>query len=91
MEIMEIDIADHPHFYEMAALQEGVILFRTVTPADLSGFSDMEVLRMIRAICGSADPCANLADRIERDHSAILRALNALGEPLREAHVGNVH
>lgn len=73
------------------ALREGVGMFRAATPADLSGFSDMEVLRMIRATCGGDEPCANLADRIDADHKAILRALNAVSEPLREAHAGNAH
>lgn len=80
-----------PHLYELQALQEGVRMFRAATPADLSGFSDAEVLQMIRATCGSGEPCANLADQIEADHKAILRALNHFGEPLREAHAGNAH
>ncbi|TKS55039.1 hypothetical protein E4582_09880 [Luteimonas yindakuii] len=76
---------DYPHLYEMLALHEGVRMFRTATPADLSGFSDVEVLRMIRATCGRGGAFASLADRIDADHEAILRALNAVGEPLREA------
>ena len=79
------------HLYEILALQEGVGMFRAATPADLAGFSDMEVLRMIRATCGGGDACANLAERIDADHNALLRALNAVGEPLREAHAGNAH
>lgn len=79
------------HLYEILALQEGVSMFRAATPANLAGFSDMEVLRMIRATCGGGEACANLADRIDADHNAILRALNAVGEPLREAHAGNAH
>lgn len=79
------------HLYEILALQEGVSMFRAATPADLSGFSDMEVLRMIRATCGGGEACANLAERIDADHNALLRALNAVGEPLREAHAGNAH
>ncbi|MDN5780529.1 MAG: hypothetical protein L0H23_00660 [Luteimonas sp.] len=83
--------AVHNHLHELLALQAGVSMFRAATPADLTRFSDMEILRMIRATCGCADPCANLADRIDADHNAILRALNAVGEPLREAHAGNAH
>lgn len=81
----------YPHFYELLALQKGVRMFRAATPADLAGFSDVEVLRMIRAICGGGNPCANLSDRIDADHNAILRALNTVGEPLRDAHAGNAH
>lgn len=79
------------HLYEILALQEGVGMFRAATPADLAGFSDMEVLRMIRATCGGRDACANLAERIDADHNALLRALNTVREPLREAHAGNAH
>ena len=79
------------HLYEILALQEGVSMFRAATPANLAGFSDMEVLRMIRATCGGGEACANLAERIDADHNALLRALNAVGEPLREAHAGNAH
>lgn len=79
----------YPRFYELLALQEGVRMFRAATPADLAGFTDMEVLRMIRATCGGGGPCATLSDRIDADHNAILRALNAVGEPLRDAHAGN--
>jgi hypothetical protein len=90
MKNVEIDMEelalDHSHFYEILALQEGVRMFRAVTPADLSGFTDGEVLRMIRATCGGTYPCANLADRIDADHRAIFRALNAFGEPWCEAH-----
>lgn len=81
--------SDYPHLYELLALREGVRLFKAATPADLSRFSDSEVLRMIRATCGGNGPCANLAERIDADHLAILRALNAVGEPLREPTADN--
>ncbi|MEG3156844.1 hypothetical protein ACKVMH_02900 [Lysobacter zhanggongensis] len=91
-EAIEVEtLESNPHLHELLALQQGVRMFRAATPADLSGFSNETVLRMIRATCGGGEPCANLAERIDADHKAILRALNAVGEPLREAHAGNDH
>lgn len=84
-------LAMNPHLYELMALQQGVRMFRDVTPADLSGFSDETVMRMIRAVIGGSDPCESIVERIEGDYKAILRALNTLGEPLREARAGNAH
>ena len=93
MESVEIEtetpMLPYPHFYELLALQEGVRMFRVATPADLAGFSDNEVLRMIRATCGDGKPSANLVDRIDAEYRAILRALNAVGEPVHEALAGH--
>ena len=82
-------LALNPHMHELAALQEGVRMFRAATPADLSRHSDETVLRMIRAVCGDGRHCATLAERIDADHKAILRALNAVGEPLRDVRAEN--
>lgn len=90
-EISSEVLAHTPRFYEIQALYQGVRLFRGVTPADLSRFSDDEVLRIIRAVFGAGYRGANAADQIDADHQAILHALNILGEPLREVRVGSGH
>lgn len=84
-------LALNPHLYELQAVREGVRLFREVTPADLSMHSDETVLRMIRATCGDGGHRAHIAEQIDADHKAILRALNALGKPLREVSAGDAH
>jgi hypothetical protein len=89
LEISSETFTDTPHFYEIQALYQGVGLFRRVTPADLSRFSDDEVLRIVRAVFGARRRSANLAERIDADYKAILHALNTLGEPLREVRSGS--
>lgn len=84
-----VALAQNPHLYEILALQEGVRLFRAATPADLSAYSDQTVLQMIRAVCGDGGHCANLGERIDSDHKAILRALNCLAKSLQESCSGS--
>lgn len=81
-EVVEIETYDtlahaQDHLPVLVALHEGVSMFRAELGGAFDEFSDMELMKMIRATYGYDQPCADIAARINADDAAIKRALNA--------------
>lgn len=66
-----------PHLHELVALQTGVEMFRDELGDAFDGFSDFELMNLIRAAYGDEPAGSDIAARIEADRVAIKRALTA--------------
>lgn len=68
------------HLPVLVAMLEGVEMVRDLLmPGSEDQFSNLELLKMIRAAYGDDQPCTDLAARIDADDAAIRRALANAG------------